>query len=75
VFDQSRQSKSVEVRIDDRGPFTKARIIDLSRAAASALGMLESGVSPVRMELLSPGEISGDLVLQNSQARSATDSE
>ncbi len=65
--------KSVEVRINDRGPFTKGRIIDLSRAAAKALGMLELGVSPVRMELLSPGEISTDLVSQNSRSPS-TDS-
>lgn len=66
--------KSVEVRINDRGPFTKGRIIDLSRAAARAVGMLESGVSLVRMELLSPREMSSDLGLQNSQARSATHS-
>lgn len=66
--------KSVEVRINDRGPFTKGRIIDLSRAAAMALGMVKSGVSLVRMELLSPREISNDLGLQNSQARSATNS-
>ncbi len=65
--------KSVEVRINDRGPFTKGRIIDLSRAAARAVGMLESGVSSVRMELLSPREISSDLALQNSQSRSAAD--
>jgi rare lipoprotein A len=62
--------KSVEVRINDRGPFTKGRVIDLSRAAARAVGMLESGVSPVRMELLSPREMSNDLVLQNSRSRS-----
>jgi rare lipoprotein A len=62
--------KSVEVRINDRGPFPKGRIIDLSRAAARALGMVELGVSPVRMELLSPREISSDLVLQNSQSPS-----
>jgi rare lipoprotein A len=62
--------KSVEVRINDRGPFTKGRVIDLSRAAARALGMVESGVSPVQMELLSPREMSNDLVLQNSQSRS-----
>lgn len=66
--------KSVEVRINDRGPFTKGRVIDLSRAAARALGMVESGVSPVRMELLSPREMSSDLVLQNSQSDRATDS-
>jgi rare lipoprotein A len=58
--------KSVEVRINDRGPFKKSRVIDLSRAAARALGMVESGLSPVQMELLSP-ETSSDLVLQNSQ--------
>jgi rare lipoprotein A (peptidoglycan hydrolase) len=57
--------KSVEVRINDRGPFTKDRVIDLSRAAARALGIIKSGISPVRMELLSPGEMSSDLVLQN----------
>jgi rare lipoprotein A len=62
--------KSVEVRINDRGPFTKGRVIDLSRAAARALGMVGSGVSWVRMELLSPLEMSSDLVLQNSQSRS-----
>jgi rare lipoprotein A len=59
--------KSVEVRINDRGPFTKDRIIDLSRAAARALGMVKSGVSPVRIELLSPREITSHLVLQNRQ--------
>jgi len=62
--------KSVEVRINDRGPFSKGRIIDVSRAAARALGMVESGVSPVRMELLVPGETSNELVLQNSQSPS-----
>ena len=62
--------KLVEVRINDRGPFKKDRVIDLSRAAARALGMVESGVSPVQMELLSPREMSNDLVLQNSQSPS-----
>ena len=66
--------KSVEVRINDRGPFKKGRIIDLSRAAARALGMVTSGVSPVLMELLSPREISSDLVLQKNQSPSPTDS-
>jgi rare lipoprotein A len=59
--------KSVEVRINDRGPFSKGRIIDVSRAAARVLGMVESGVTWVRMELLPPVETSGDLVLQNRQ--------
>ena len=45
--------KHVEVEINDRGPFVPGRIIDLSRAAARALGMLEDGVTPVRVEVLS----------------------
>ena len=42
--------KSVVVRINDRGPYGRGRIIDLSRAAAERLGMLRSGVAPVRVE-------------------------
>ena len=66
--------KSVEVRINDRGQFKKGRIIDLSRAAARALGMLQSGVGPVQMELLSRREMSNDLVSQNSQSGLPADS-
>ena len=57
--------KSVDVRINDRGPFGKGRIIDVSRAAARVLGMVSSGVTLVRVELLSPFEAPNDLVLQN----------
>ena len=42
--------KSVEVQITDRGPFVGGRIIDLSQAAARALGMVESGTATVRLE-------------------------
>ena len=45
--------KSVEVEINDRGPFTENRIIDLSQAAAKALGITESGTATVRLELSS----------------------
>ena len=44
---------SVEVKINDRGPFAEDRIIDLSRAAAKALEMLQSGKATVRLELSS----------------------
>jgi rare lipoprotein A len=46
--------KTVDVRINDRGPFLKRRIIDLSRAAASALGLIESrqGVKRVAISVL-----------------------
>ena len=43
---------SVEVKINDRGPFAQGRIIDLSRAAARALGILEKGIAIVRVELV-----------------------
>jgi rare lipoprotein A len=44
--------RSVDVRINDRGPYIKRRIIDLSRAAARALGV--SGTYQVELSLLDP---------------------
>jgi len=49
-----RTGKSVVVRINDRGPFGgKRRVIDLSKAAAEVLGIIDEGVAPVRIEVLS----------------------
>jgi len=48
--------KSVVVRINDRGPFAKGRVIDLSRAAAEELGMVGLGIKPVELWALSNGE-------------------
>lgn len=49
--------RSVDVEVNDRGPFISGRIIDLSRAAAKALEMLEDGITRVRIELLAlPGD-------------------
>ena len=42
--------KSVEVVINDRGPYTEGRMIDLSQAAANALGMIGHGIAKVRVE-------------------------
>ena len=42
----------VEVRINDRGPYGKGRIIDLSEAAARRLDMIDAGVVPVRLEVV-----------------------
>ena len=44
--------KSVVVRINDRGPFVPGRVIDLSEAAAEAIGMTHRGLVPVRLEVL-----------------------
>lgn len=43
---------TIEVQINDRGPFIEGRIIDLSRAAAWALGFVEAGIAPVRVEIV-----------------------
>jgi rare lipoprotein A len=44
---------SVRVRITDRGPYVGQRIIDLSRAAARALDMVDAGIVPVRVTIVS----------------------
>lgn len=48
----TNNGRSVVVRINDRGPFIHGRIIDLSTAAAQVLGLIQSGVAPVRLEVL-----------------------
>ncbi len=49
-----RNGRSVEVRINDRGPYGGKCIIDLSYAAARALDMVTAGIVPVRVEVLRP---------------------
>ncbi len=44
--------RSVVVRINDRGPFAKGRIIDLSKAAANELGILRKGFAEVNLYIL-----------------------
>ena len=52
VVTNLNNGKSVTVRINDRGPFVKGRIIDLSYAAAKAVDMIGTGTAPVRLEIL-----------------------
>jgi rare lipoprotein A len=47
-----KNGKSVIVRINDRGPYVRGRIIDLSKAAAEKIEMVKSGVVSVRVEVL-----------------------
>lgn len=44
--------RSVVVRINDRGPYAHGRVIDLSAAAARILGVMQTGVAPVRLDVL-----------------------
>lgn len=45
--------RSILVRINDRGPFVRGRIIDLSRRAASELKLIRRGIAPVKVEVVS----------------------
>jgi len=60
--------RSVVVRINDRGPFVRGRIIDLSYAAARVLGLIGPGTARVRLEDLGgsrePARESGEIWLQ-----------
>jgi len=56
--------KSIVVRVNDRGPFHKGRIIDLSYAAAAKLGMLQHGATMVEIEALQPGRPGETMVAQ-----------
>lgn len=47
-------NRSVKVKITDRGPFVKGRIVDLSEAAAKRLGYIKEGVAPVKMKVVRP---------------------
>jgi rare lipoprotein A len=48
--------RTVEVRVNDRGPFVKDRILDLSYAAARVLNMVETGTARVRLEVIRGSE-------------------
>jgi rare lipoprotein A len=46
--------KSVIVRVNDRGPHIRGRIVDLSRAAAQVIGLTQTGTARVVLEVLQP---------------------
>lgn len=48
--------RSVKMRINDRGPFIKGRLLDVSPRAAKKLGFYEQGLTRVRVEVLSVGD-------------------
>ena len=57
--DNRDNNRSIELVVNDRGPFVKNRILDVSRAGARALGMIGPGTARVLITILKPG---GDLV-------------
>ena len=60
--------KSVQVRVNDRGPFVASREIDLSKAAAVKLGMIGTGTTKVKLEIVKKGP---DTKLSQQTAASA----
>src|SRR5262249_38398855 len=54
------EGRSVVVRINDRGPYSKGHVIDLSRRAASGLGLLHDGVAQVEIRPVAPHDAARD---------------
>lgn len=54
-----KNGRTVTVRINDRGPFVKGRVIDLTRAAAEALGFRAAGTTRVRIRVVGAAAPSG----------------
>jgi rare lipoprotein A len=52
-----KNGKSVIVRINNRGPYAKGRILDLSMVAARKIDMIGAGIVPVRAEILKSIEV------------------
>jgi rare lipoprotein A len=50
------------VRVNDRGPQSPSRLLDLSRKAAEELDLIRAGVIQIQMEVLSPEEAEDELV-------------
>jgi rare lipoprotein A len=61
---EKRSGRSTVVRINNRGPFVKGRVIDLSQVAAKEIGLTSRGITPVTVEVLpsAPGAIEKKVV-------------
>lgn len=49
----AKTGKSIVVKVNDRGPYARGRILDLSKEAASELGMVKRGIAKVELKVLS----------------------
>jgi 3D (Asp-Asp-Asp) domain-containing protein len=67
----ARNGRSVDVVINDRGPFIAGRIIDLSFAAAKRLGIIHGGTAPVFLEVLKEPEALEDLSIEEQHVLTA----
>ncbi len=65
--------QSIVVRINDRGPFVHRRIIDLSQGAAEELGMVSSGVAPVRVEVIDVNNVRAEVAVASVPTRTTVE--
>ncbi|TPG20509.1 septal ring lytic transglycosylase RlpA family protein [Sphingomonas koreensis] len=61
------------IRVNDRGPFAKKRILDLSRGAAELLGIRQRGVAPVRVRVVDPASADAKRLRDGKPARPLPD--
>ena len=62
IVTNKRNGKSVTVRINDRGPFVRGRVLDVSKAAAADIGMVSSGTAQVCYQVVDAGKPSGQKI-------------
>jgi rare lipoprotein A len=55
----AKTGRSIVVRVNDRGPFVKGRIVDLSKEAAKELGIVDRGIARVDLKVLSAPQRGG----------------
>src|SRR6478609_7295670 len=61
--------RRIVVRINDRGPLARGRLVDLSRGAAEELGVKAQGVAPVRVRVVEPAERDRERLREGKPAR------
>lgn len=61
-------NRSVEVKVTDKGPYKRGRVIDLSKAAAQRLNLIEDGLTEVKVEVISRGSTRSDAPASSSAA-------
>ena len=67
-----KNNKSVDVRVNDRGPFVKNREIDVSKAAAQQLDMIKTGTATVKIEIVSGSGTATQIAKTPTSTKSTT---
>ncbi|MDC7681793.1 septal ring lytic transglycosylase RlpA family protein [Asticcacaulis sp. BYS171W] len=62
--------RTIRLRLNDRGPFVDNRLIDLSKGAAKALGVYETGTARVKLKFIGPAETAAKTIYAEAPTRS-----